>query len=348
LRREIPRVVRRTPVPDRHSGRVRSRGLLALGAAPLAVAALLGAGPSSAGVPRETGTTPTPIATASPTPTVSPSPAPTATATAKPPELPGGGRVLFPGRRLIALYGHPGAASLGVLGEQGVAAAVERARRVARPYRRLSDVPVVPAFEIIATVAQRSKGSDGDYSGESSVRALRPWVEAAGRAGMLVVLDLQPGRADLLAQAQRYRPLLRLPYVGLAVDPEWKLQAGQKPLGQIGSIDATEINRTSAWLAALVRAERLPQKLFVVHQFRLSMIGRERLLRTDHPELAVLVHMDGQGGSAQKEATWDAVRRERPDGTRLGWKNFYDEDHPTYSPERTMRHHPVPVMISYQ
>src|SRR5690606_8171596 len=35
-------------------------------------------------------------------------------------ELPGGGQVLFPGRRMIALYGHPGAPVLGVLGEQPV------------------------------------------------------------------------------------------------------------------------------------------------------------------------------------------------------------------------------------
>lgn len=329
---------------DRHSWRVRSRAAIALAAVPLAVCAVLGAAPSSAGVPRGTSSLPAVIPT--PTPTATPSPTPTAAV--PPAELPGGGRVLFPGRRLVALYGHPGAASLGVLGEQGVAAAVERARRVARPYRRLSDVPVVPAFEIIATVAQRSKGADGDYSGESSVRSLRPWVEAAGRAGMLVVLDLQPGRADLLDQAQRYRSLLRLPYVGLAVDPEWKLQRGQEPLGQIGSIDAAEINRTSAWLAGLVRSEALPQKLFVVHQFRLSMIGREQLLVADRPELAVLVHMDGQGGSVQKEATWDSVRHARPAGTRLGWKNFYDEDHPTYSPAETMNRHPRPAMVSYQ
>lgn len=255
---------------------------------------------------------------------------------------------MFPGRRLVALYGHPGAPSLGVLGEQGVAAAVERATQVARPYRQLGDVPVVPAFEIIATVAQRSRGSDGDYSGESSVASLRPWVRAAGRAGMYVVLDLQPGRADLLDQARRYEPLLRLPWVGLAVDPEWKLHRGQRPLGQIGSLDATEINRTTAWLAELVRTERLPQKLFVVHQFRLDMIGREHLLRVDRPELAVLIHMDGQGGSPQKEATWGAVVRARPAGTRLGWKNFYDEDHPTYGPRRTMHRRPQPVMISYQ
>ncbi len=263
-------------------------------------------------------------------------------------ELPGGGRVMFPGRRLVALYGHPGAPSLGVLGEQGIDDAVRRARRVARPYRTLSKDPVVPAFEIIATVAQRSPGGDGDYSIESRVTKLRPWVRAAGRAGMLVLLDLQPGRADLTDQAKRYRSLLKEPHVGLAVDPEWKLRPGQLPLRQIGSIGAGEINRTSAWLARLTRRNDLPQKLFVVHQFKLSMIGNEGRLRTDRPEVAILIHMDGQGGSAQKHATWDAVRRARPAGVPLGWKNFYDEDTPTFTPEQTMRKRPRPRMISYQ
>ena len=78
-------------------------------------------------------------------------------------------------------------------------------------------------------------------------------MDAAGRNGMFVLLDLQPGRADLLDQARRYESLLRLPHVGLAVDPEWKLGPRQKPLGQIGSIDAAELNRTSSWLAGLVR-----------------------------------------------------------------------------------------------
>lgn len=276
--------------------------------------------------------------------------APLATAPAAPAEaeLPGGGRVLFPGRRLVALYGHPGAPSLGVLGEQGVAAAVDRARRIARPYRRLSTVPVVPAFELIATVAQRSPGADRDFSGESSPRKLRPWVRAAARNGMYVVLDLQPGRADILDQAMRYRSLLLEPHVGLAVDPEWKLKPRQRPLGQIGSIGAAEINRTTAWLAELTRNNDLPQKLFVVHQFRLSMIGNEDRLRTDRPEIALLVHMDGQGSAAQKHATWDVVRRARPDGVPLGWKNFFDEDTPMFTPRATMAKRPRPLMVSYQ
>ena len=162
-----------------------------------------------------------------------------------PVELPGGGRVLFPGRRLVALYGHPGAPSLGVLGEQGVARRSRRASGwLAAATEPLSTVPVVPSFEIIATVAQRSAGPDGDYSGESSVGELRPWVDEARDPACYVLLDLQPGRADLLDQARRYESLLALPHVGLAVDPEWKLGRRQQPLGQIGSIDAAEINRT--------------------------------------------------------------------------------------------------------
>lgn len=332
-------------------GAVRRAGIVtavSLLAALLTVPALLAATPSR----RPSAATPLPSSTPGDAPPGAPASAPEAPGATSTPapvaELPGGGRVLFPGRRVVALYGHPGTPSLGALGEQGVAASVRRARRVARPYRGRGDGAVLPAFEIIATVAQRSKGADGDYSAESRVASLRPWVRAARRAGMLVLLDLQPGRADLLAQARRYRALLRQPHVGLAVDPEWKLRPGQRPLGQIGSIGAGEINRTSAWLARLVRANGLPQKLLVVHQFRPSMIGREQRVRTDRPELAVLVHMDGQGGAAQKEATWDAVRRARPPRAWLGWKNFYDEDRPTFSPDRTLRRRPAPVMVSYQ
>src|SRR5690606_19606191 len=138
-------------------------------------------------------------------------------------ELPGGGQVLFPGRQFFALYGHPGTPVLGILGEQPVDAAVARAREVAAPYERLSDVPVVPTFELIATIASASAGADGDYSSESAVDHLRPWVDAAGEAGMYVVLDLQPGHTDFLTQAKLYEELLHKPHVGLALDPEWRL-----------------------------------------------------------------------------------------------------------------------------
>jgi hypothetical protein len=149
-------------------------------------------------------------------------------------QLPGGGQVLFPGHLLVALYGHPGVPALGALGQQGLSASIARVRKAAAAYRTLSSVPVIPAFEIIATIAEASPGSNGDYSYESSVSSLMPWVRQATADGMYVILDLQAGRASLLAQARMYQPLLELPDVGLAVDPEWKLGPGQLPLHQIG------------------------------------------------------------------------------------------------------------------
>jgi hypothetical protein len=263
-------------------------------------------------------------------------------------QLPGGGQLVVPMHRLVALYGHPGTPSLGALGEQGLFASIARARQMAAPYRPLSRVPVVPTFEIIATVAQGSPGPGGLYSYETPVATLRPWVRAASRAGMYVVLDLQPGRANLLAQAKLYQALLERPNVGLALDPEWALGPGQVPLRQIGSVSIREVNSVINWLAALTARYHLPQKLLVLHQFRLSMIQGEQRLNTRHDDLAIVIHMDGQGTPGDKQQTWDAVTSAAPPGVFFGWKNFLVKDHPMLTPQETMANVPQPVMISYQ
>jgi hypothetical protein len=264
-------------------------------------------------------------------------------------QLPGGGQLLFPGRMLVALYGHPGTGALGVMGEQPVDAAIERARAHAAPYEPLVDATVVPAFEIIATVASSSAGDDGDYSAEADPEFLRPWVEAAGRAGMYVVLDLQPGRTDFVSQAEQYRSLLELPHVGLALDPEWRLGPDEVHLTQIGSVGVDEVNQVVGWLADLTRQHALPQKLLVLHQFRLDMLpGRERV-DTGRDELAVMIHADGQGAQGDKQATWRALHETAPPGLSWGWKNFYDEDLPMLTPEETIGQvSPLPELVTYQ
>jgi hypothetical protein len=263
--------------------------------------------------------------------------------------LPGGGQLLLPGRLLVALYGHPGTPALGVLGEQELEASVQRARDHAAPYEPLVDATVVPTFEIIATVASSAAGPDGDYSDEADPEVLRPWVEAAGEAGVYVVLDLQPGRTDFRTQAERYRSLLELPHVGLALDPEWRLGPNEVHLRQIGSVGIDEVNGVVTWLADLTREHALPQKLLVLHQFRLAMIqGRERL-DTSRDELAVMVHADGQGAQPDKQATWRALHQNAPAALTWGWKNFYDEDLPMLTPEQTIAQvSPLPQLITYQ
>ncbi len=263
-------------------------------------------------------------------------------------QLPGGGQVLFPMRRIVALYGHPGTPALGALGEQDLQASIGRASAVAAHYSALSRVRVIPAFEIIASVAEASPGRSGSYSYQSSAASLRPWVTAATKAGMYVTLDLQPGRANLLAQAKMYRSLLKRPNVGLALDPEWHLGPHQLPLRQIGSVGINEVNDVAGWLARLTAKYHLPQKLLELHEFRLTMIQDIQKLDTRHNDLAIVVNMDGQGAPSTKLQTWAAVVAHAPRGVFFGWKDFYVKDSPMLDPRATIDHKPAPVLISYQ
>ena len=264
-------------------------------------------------------------------------------------ELPGGGGLVFPGRRMVALYGHPSGPALGVMGEQGPSEAAELAKQYAEKYAPLDPQPIVPAFEIIVTVASDAPGGDGDYSNETDPAEVAPYVDAITQAGGYAVLDLQPGQGDFLRQAKMYEDLLKRPNVGLALDAEWKLNPGEQPLSRVGSATAEEINTAADWLAQLTRDNHLPQKAFVLHQFQVAMFPDRENIRTDHPELAYVLHADGHGSPDQKYDTWNVLRQGLDPNFFLAWKNFIDEDMPMFTPEQTYNEvSPRPWFVSYQ
>ena len=264
-------------------------------------------------------------------------------------ELPGGGGLVFPGRRMIALYGHPYGPDLGVMGEQDAAAAAALAKEYASWYQPFEELPVIPAFEIIATVASGGPGDDGNYSNETPAQDLVPYVDAILDAGGYAVLDLQPGQASFLEQAKLYEELLKRPNVGLALDAEWKLNPGEQPLSRIGSATAAEINEVADWLSALVRENNLPQKMLILHQFQHAMYPDRENIATGQPEIAWVLHADGHGVPAQKFDTWNALREGLDPRFFMAWKNFIDEDTPTFSPEQTYKDvQPRPWFVSYQ
>lgn len=267
---------------------------------------------------------------------------------AEPVELPGGGDTLFPDRRFVALYGSPGAPELGALGQQDVDSAVERIEAKAEDYQQHSEEPVQPAFEIITTIASQEPGYGGDYTNPVEPETIRPWVEAAADAEVYVVLDLQPGRADFLSQAQMYEEFLTEPHVGLALDPEWRITDHQVHGNQIGSVEAAEINAVSDWLAELTAEHDLPQKMLIVHQFQHAMIQNREDIDTSHEELAITLHADGHGGPELKFATWDALLEDLDDEIWPAWKNFHEQDTPTFTPEETYDVEPTPWFVSYQ
>lgn len=256
------------------------------------------------------------------------------------------GRAILGHYRVVAFYGVPGDGRLGVLGSlspERAAAAVERRAAAFRRYGR----PVQPAFELIATVAQASPGRDGDYSRPVPVAALRRYIAAAHRHKLLVVLDLQPGRASFISQAIALRPLLRDPSVSIALDPEWKVGRHQKPGGGfIGSSSAKAVNTVIRYVSGLVARYHLPHKLCVIHQFTRSMLPDRENIRPA-PGVEVVFHADGFGSPAAKKRVYGQLAFPgRPFGA--GFKLFLRQDSRLMTPAEVMRLRPRPDVITYQ
>jgi len=274
--------------------------------------------------------------------------APPTSVPAKPtavPYLPGGGRRIFADNRLlVAYYGTAGTGSLGVLGEARPEQIVPRLRRAAAPFAR-GGRKVQLVFELIVTVAHAGPTKAGTYSSGIPRADVRRYIDAAHRHGALVVLDLQPGRADFLDVAKTWEWALRDPWVGLALDPEWRMGPHGVPGHRIGSASAAEVNRVSAWLDKLTAREGLPEKVFMLHQFRTDMVRHiERVRDRDH--LALVQHVDGFGTRRQKLATFHHVVRPRQ--FALGFKLFYDEDIRRMRPAQVLAIRPRVSFVSFQ
>jgi hypothetical protein len=162
---------------------------------------------------------------------------------------------------------------------------------------------------------------------------------------MILLLDIQPGRSDFFSEAVRLERWLREPDVGLALDPEWRVAAPDVPGVVIGSVDAREVNATSAWLAQLVARHDLPQKLFIVHQFTDDMVDDTRLRRRE--ELAMVLNADGFGTQPVKASKYHAFTRRAPT-FHQGFKLFYEEDAGLMTPAQVMRLRPRPDVIVYE
>ena len=252
---------------------------------------------------------------------------------------------IFPDHRVVAFYGAPQSERLGILGIGSPKRAAARLERVARRYAKKSR-PVLPAFELISTIAAEHPGDDGMYRLPQSPATIDRYLRAARRAKALLLLDIQPGRGDFLSEAKRLERWLREPDVGLALDPEWHVGPDEVPGQTIGSVTADEINEVTVYVARIVAELRLPEKLFVVHQFTSDMIkDKERVL--EPPGLALTMNVDGFGDRPNKrqkyiEFTSDVAR------FHDGFKLFYEEDTNLMTPRDVLGLAPPPDLIVYE
>jgi len=262
-----------------------------------------------------------------------------------PPELPGGGREILPKYRVVAFYGAPQDEQLGVLGIGTLTRASRKLKAQARDYRS-GGRPIMPAFELIATVAAGAPGEDQLYRYRQENKVIREHLRAARRARALLLLDIQPGRAPFMDEVRHLRRWLKEPDVSLAIDPEWSMRAGQVPGQQIGSTDATVVNRVSRYMADIVRRGNLPQKLLLVHQFTDDMIQNKENLKRRR-EVALVLNVDGFGTPANKISKYDLFT-DGPRRTHYGYKLFYEEDTDLMSPREVLALRPRPDVIEYE
>ncbi len=294
----------------------------------------------------------TPAVSPSPSPSPTPSPTPTPTPTPEPVELPGGGTEVFPDNRLVGFSGYPGAPALGRMGVGDLDDRVEEMIEVGEDYT-VGDRRVLPVLELITTVVHSTPQRDGSYRTRIDEEIIADHLAAARRHDGLLLLNLQPGRADMFEEVEHYEKWLSEPDVGVALDPEWAVGEDEVPGRVFGSTSGEELDRIAGWLDELAEREGLPEKVMLYHQLRVDIVDDpEDLAAVDHENVAVVVSIDGIGSPGAKRDTYEAIAETVPDGVHFGFKLFYEEDEEGPSrlmtPEEVMDLDPRPEYVLYE
>ena len=264
---------------------------------------------------------------------------------------PNGGAIL-PFYRVLAYYGNLYSRQMGILGEYEPEEvlrrlAEERAKwEVADP-----STPVMPAIQYIAIVAQASGGVDGMYRAVMPDTEIDKAYEMAQKAEGIFILDVQVGLSSIENELPKFKKYLIRPDVHFAIDPEFSMKYGEKPGTVIGTYDAKDINYVIDYLADIVRENKLPPKILVVHRFTQDMVTSSSKI-TPRPEVQVVMDMDGWGSKDLKRGTYSHIIVPEPvqfTGVKLFYKN--DLKSPStglLTPFEVLSLHPKPIYIQYQ
>jgi hypothetical protein len=290
---------------------------------------------------------PTTVAAVAPTKAPTVAAAPAAMATTPPTSRTPFTEALLPEYRIVAYYGHPHDANMGIVGEMPLDELTKKLRKQADAFEAADPSrPVVPALELIATVAQRDPGFDGTYILDTDHETLREYIDYAAEQDMLVILDVQIGRGSVADEIEKVRDLLEQPNVHLALDPEFAIAEGETPGDHIGSLNAESIAYAQQVLAEISAEQGIPPKMLIVHQFREDMISGKGQL-APMPGVQLVIDADGFGEPELKTFVYNYLVRDEP--VQFGGiKLFYSQDSPLMKPREILDLVPAPDVIIYQ
>ena len=262
-------------------------------------------------------------------------------------ELPRGGRVIFPKYQLVGYVGMPGSPALGPL-DKDLDAKAAKLETLSKAYA--AGRTPLPVMELIAVVAKGSRGTDGMYRGRLPDATIDEYLAVARKHKMLLLLDIQPGRAKILPEVKRLERWLKEPDVGLAFDPEWAVGPSQVPGRVFGHTTGAELDSIASYLSGLVQAGDLPEKVFVFHQLSTRIVTNEQALKK-HPGVVTIKSVDGIGARVDKLKTWTKLTTSLAPSVHAGFKLFYVEDTrhgPLMTPTQVMALKPRPEFVVYE
>ncbi len=266
----------------------------------------------------------------------------------KHPELPRGGRTLFPNYRLIGFCGTPGGPALGPLSGK----LPERAKKlISYAEKYPSDRPYLPVFELIAVVVNSFPGKDGKFRRRVPDSVVDEFLALTREHKGILLLNIQPGQAAFLDEVQHFERYLKEPDVGIALDPEWSVRAKQTPGIFYGQTTGEVINSVGAYLSKIVEENDLPEKPLVFHQLMRFGVKNEEVVAPTKG-VVFIKSVDGLGPKGSKLVTYANLMKVMTTGVHPGFKLFFDEDTRNgaklMGPDEVMKLSPQPEYVMYE
>lgn len=263
--------------------------------------------------------------------------------------LPG---AILPFKRIVAYYGNLYSKKMGILGEYPPKELWRRLNVEVEAWKKIDpNTPVQPAIHYIAVVAQGIPMKDGKYCKRMPAAQIDSALAIAKMGNAIVFLDVQVAQSNVQNEVPLLEKYLKMPQVHLAIDPEFSMKEGNIPGHKIGTMDATDVNFCSQYLAKLVKENNLPPKILIVHRFTQGMVRNYKNIAL-HPEVQVVMNMDGWGEPVLKRSTYLLYIYHEP-VQFTGFKLFYKNDlkkppHYMLTPPDLMKLKPQPIYIQYQ
>ena len=259
---------------------------------------------------------------------------------------------ILPFSRIVAFYGNLYSTKMGALGAHPETEMLQNLEAEVKKWQDADPTTlVIPALHYIAVVAQGYPGSDGMYRSRMPFTEIDKVLAMATKINAVVFLDVQVGFSNVQTEIPLLQKYLKMPNVYLGIDPEFSMKNGVRPGKVVGTLDATDINFASNYLANLVRENNLPPKILIIHRYTEGMVTNYKQIKTI-PEVQFVMDMDGWGDKEHKIQTYHNFIYKEP-VQFTGFKLFYKNDTLTpgttvMTPQDILKLTPQPSYIQYQ